>query len=40
MLERTTLAAEEVMKITGHRDHRMMMRYLKLRPSTLADRLW
>ena len=40
LFERTTLSAEQVMKITGHKSHRMMMRYLKLRPSELAARLW
>jgi hypothetical protein len=32
--------AEEIMKVVGHKTHRMVMRYLKLRPSDLADRLW
>lgn len=32
--------AEEVMKITGHKDARTFMRYLSLRGSDLADRLW
>ncbi len=40
LFERTTLSVEEVMKITGHKTHRMMMRYLKLRPTTLASKLW
>jgi integrase len=40
LFERTRLSVEEVMKITGHRSHRMMMRYLKLRPSELAAKLW
>ncbi|WP_454731878.1 MULTISPECIES: site-specific integrase [Cupriavidus] len=31
---------EEVMKITGHKDPRVFMRYLSLRGSDLADRLW
>lgn len=38
--ERTKLPAEAVMKITGHRTHKMIMRYLKLRGSNLADQLW
>jgi integrase len=40
LFERTKLSVEEIMKITGHKSHRMMMRYLKLRPSTLAEKLW
>lgn len=40
LFERTQLSTEEVMKITGHKSHRMMMRYLKLRPSALAAKLW
>jgi hypothetical protein len=28
------------MKITGHKSHRMLMRYANLRGSDLADRLW
>lgn len=40
LFERTQLTTEEVMKISGHRSHRMMMRYLKLRPSQLAAKLW
>lgn len=40
LFERTNLMAEEIMKITGHRSHRMVMRYLKLRSSDLAARLW
>ena len=40
LFERTNLAAEKIMKITGHRDHRMFMRYLKLRESDLAKDLW
>lgn len=31
---------EEVMKITGHKDPRTFMRYLSLRGSDLAERLW
>jgi len=38
--ERTSLSGEEIMKITGHRDHRMFMRYLNLRGSDLANQLW
>lgn len=40
LFERTRLSETEIMKITGHRSHRMMMRYANLRGSTLADRLW
>lgn len=40
MFERTSLSVEEIMKISGHRTHRMMMRYLSLRPTNLADKLW
>jgi hypothetical protein len=28
------------MKITGHRTHKMVMRYLRLRGSALAAHLW
>lgn len=31
---------EEVMRITGHEDPRVFMRYVSLRGSDLADRLW
>ena len=40
MFERTALSVEEIMKLSGHRTHKMMMRYLKLRASTLASKLW
>lgn len=40
LFERTNLSAEEIMKITGHKSHRMVMRYLNLRGSDLANRLW
>lgn len=40
IVERTSLGMEEVMKITGHKTHSMMMRYLKLRGSDLAEKLW
>ena len=40
LFERTTLPVETIMKITGHKDHRMFMRYLKLRESDIADKLW
>lgn len=32
--------SEEVMRITGHKDPRMFMRYVSLRGSDLAERLW
>lgn len=38
--ERTTLPAEKIMKITGHRTHKMVMRYFHLRGSSLAAHLW
>lgn len=40
LFERTTLSEAQIMKITGHRSHRMMMRYANLRGSDLAARLW
>jgi integrase len=40
IFDRTTMSVEEVMKIVGHKSHRMMMRYLSLRPTTLSDKLW
>lgn len=38
--EKTTLVGEAIMKITGHKSHTMLMRYLKLRGSDLAAQLW
>lgn len=38
--ERTKLPGEAIMKITGHKSHKMLMRYLKLRGSDLASALW
>lgn len=40
LFERTKLSETEIMKITGHRSHKMMMRYANLRGSSLADKLW
>lgn len=40
LFERTTLSTEEIMRVSGHKTHRMVMRYLRLRPSNLASRLW
>ncbi len=38
--ERTTMKAEKIQKITGHKTHTMLMRYTNLRGSDLADELW
>ncbi|MEG2817221.1 MAG: site-specific integrase [Comamonas sp.] len=40
LFERTGLSETQIMKITGHKSHRMLMRYANLRGSTLADALW
>lgn len=40
LFERTTLSEGQIMKITGHKTHRMLMRYANLRGSDLAERLW
>lgn len=40
LFERTDWSTEEIMKTTGHKTHKMMMRYLKLRASDLAARMW
>ncbi|MGQ3051043.1 MAG: site-specific integrase [Roseateles sp.] len=40
LFERTKLSEAQIMKITGHRSHRMMMRYANLRGSDLATHLW
>jgi integrase len=40
LFERTQLTETAIMKITGHKSHRMLMRYANLRGSTLADALW
>ncbi len=40
LFERTTLSEIQIMKITGHRSHRMVMRYANLRGSDLASKLW
>lgn len=40
LFERTNIQAERIMKITGHKSHRMFMRYLKLRESDIANELW
>ena len=38
--ERTQMRGEEIMRITGHRSHSMLMRYTNLRGSTLVNQLW
>lgn len=40
LFERTTLGETQIMKITGHKSHRMLMRYANLRGSDLAKMLW
>lgn len=40
LFERTKLSETQIMKITGHKSHRMMMRYANLRGSDLASGLW
>lgn len=40
LFERTTLTETAIMRITGHRSHRMLLRYSNLRGSNLADALW
>ncbi|MBB3014215.1 site-specific integrase [Cupriavidus alkaliphilus] len=40
LFEKTTLAESQIMKISGHKTHRMMMRYANLRGSDLAAALW
>jgi len=40
LFERTTLRETAIMKITGHKSVRMLMRYANLRASNLADALW
>jgi integrase len=40
LFERTTLSEIQIMKITGHRSHRMVMRYANSRGSDLASKLW
>lgn len=38
--EKTAMLESKIMKITGHKNHRTMMRYANLRGSVLADELW
>lgn len=40
LFERTTLSEGQIMKISGHKSHRMVMRYANLRGSDLAKSLW
>lgn len=40
LFERTQLSETQIMKITGHKSQRMMMRYANLRGSDLAAALW
>ncbi len=40
LFEKTKLSETQIMKITGHKSHRMMMRYANLRGSDLAEQLW
>lgn len=40
LFERTTLSETQIMKISGHKSHKMLMRYANLRGSSLADGLW
>ncbi len=40
LFEKTTLSESQIMKISGHKSHRMMMRYANLRGSDLANSLW
>ena len=40
LFERTKLSELQIMKITGHKSQRMLMRYANLRASDLANSLW
>lgn len=40
LFERTSMSETEIMKISGHEDRGMMMRYANLRGSNLAEKLW
>lgn len=40
LFERTQLSETQIMKITGHRSQRMLMRYANLRGSDLSAALW
>jgi integrase len=40
LFEKTTLSDGEIMKITGHKSAKMLLRYANLRGSSLAEKLW
>lgn len=40
LFEKTTLSEVQIMKISGHKSHRMILRYANLRGSSLADAMW
>lgn len=40
LFERTTLSDAQIMKITGHKSQRMLLRYANLRASDLACAMW
>jgi integrase len=40
LFERTKLSETQIMKISGHKSHRMLLRYSNLRGSDLAGALW
>lgn len=40
LFERTTLSETQIMKISGHKSQRMLMRYANLRASNLAAAMW
>lgn len=40
LFERTKLSELQIMKITGHKSQKMLMRYANLRASDLAESLW
>lgn len=40
LFEKTTLSETQIMKITGHKSQKMLLRYANLRASDLADKLW
>lgn len=40
LFERTSMSDGEIMKVTGHKSARMLLRYANLRGSRLADKMW
>lgn len=40
LFERTRLTDLQIMRITGHKSHRMLMRYANLRGADLSEHLW